>query len=126
VTAPAPPAARAAARRAAALPDQALLAECQEDFFVASGPGGQHRNKTETGVRLLHRPTGLLVTATERRSQLMNRRAALERLRERLRALGVEPRVRRATRPGRGATERRLETKKRQAARKASRRGGWD
>ncbi|HTN54342.1 MAG TPA: peptide chain release factor-like protein, partial [Anaeromyxobacter sp.] len=75
---------RAVARRALALPDDAFLAECEETFFVAGGPGGQHRNKTESGVRLLHRPTGILVTATERRSQLQNRTAALERLRERL------------------------------------------
>jgi protein subunit release factor B len=126
VSAPAPPATRAAARRAVALPDEALLAQCDEAFFVASGPGGQHRNKTESGVRLHHRPTGVVVTATERRSQLQNRGAALWRLRERLVALGVEPKVRRPTRPGRGAKERRLEAKKRQGARKASRRGGWD
>ena len=39
-----------------------------EEFFVASGPGGQHRNRTESGVRLTHRPTGIVVLATERRS----------------------------------------------------------
>ena len=44
---------RAAARRALALPDAALAAECEETFFIASGPGGQHRNKTESGVRLV-------------------------------------------------------------------------
>ena len=69
------------AARAAALSDEVLLLECEEQFFIASGPGGQHRNKTETGVRLIHKPTGFTVTATERRSQLQNRGAALERLR---------------------------------------------
>ena len=54
-----PPALRAAARRALSLPAEALSAECEEEFFVASGPGGQHRNKTESGVRLLHRPSRL-------------------------------------------------------------------
>ena len=49
------PALRAAARRAVALPAPALLAECEEVFFTAVGPGGQHRNKTESGVRLTHR-----------------------------------------------------------------------
>ena len=78
------PALRAAARRARALTDDALLGECEETFFVGSGPGGQHRNKTESGVRLAHPPTGVTVTATERRSQLQNRGAALERLRARL------------------------------------------
>jgi protein subunit release factor A len=116
-----PPGLRAAARRAVALPEAALLAECVEEFFVASGPGGQHRNKTESGVRLTHRPTGVTVSATERRSQSQNRGAALARLRERLAAMGVEPKVRRATRPTRGARERRLGEKKHQAALRAAR-----
>lgn len=117
-----PPALRAAARRAVALPSPALLAECEETFFTASGPGGQHRNKTESGVRLHHPPTGVTVSATERRSQAQNRSAALERLRERLAALGVEPKVRRATRPTRGSRERRLGEKRHQATRRAARR----
>lgn len=117
-----PPALRAAARRAVALPEAALLAECDEEFFTAGGPGGQHRNKTESGVRLTHRPTGLTVSATERRSQAQNRGEALARLRERLAAAGVEPRVRRPTRPTRGSKERRLGEKKHQAARRAARR----
>ena len=118
------PALRAAARRAVALPAEALLSECDEDFFIASGPGGQHRNKTESGVRLLHRPTGVVVTATERRSQSQNRGAALERLRERLAALGHEPKPRRPTKPTRGSKLRRLDEKKRRSETKAGRRGG--
>lgn len=114
---------RAAARRALALPEPGLLAECEETFFVGGGPGGQHRNKTASAVRLVHRPTGATVTATERRSQAQNRSAALERLRAALASLGRRPKVRRATRPGRGAKERRLAEKKRNSLRKASRRG---
>jgi protein subunit release factor B len=113
---------RAAARRALALPDAALAAECEETFFVASGPGGQHRNKTESGVRLAHRPTGVVVTATERRSQAQNRGAALERLRARLQGLAHRPKPRRATKPTRGSKERRLSEKKRRGERKAGRR----
>jgi protein subunit release factor B len=116
---------RAAARRALSLPRDALLAECEETFFVASGPGGQHRNKTESGVRLLHLPTGVAVTATERRSQAQNRGEALDRLRERLAPLAVRPKVRRPTRPTRGSNERRIAEKKRRGETKA-RRGGWD
>jgi protein subunit release factor B len=112
--------------RAAALSDEALLAECDESFFIASGPGGQHRNKTETGVRLSHRPTGLVVTATERRSQLQNRGAALERLRGVLvkKAHVDAPRI--ATRPSRGSKRRRLEGKRITSQKKQSRRGSWD
>lgn len=118
-----PPHVRAAARRALALSDAALAAECREEFLIAGGPGGQHRNTAATGVRLFHPPTGTLVTATERRSQLMNRSAAMERLRERLKALSHVPRRRVATRPTRGSRERRLAEKKRRGERKASRRG---
>jgi protein subunit release factor B len=112
---------RAAARRAVRLPEAALRAECEEAFFIASGPGGQHRNKTESGVRLTHRATGVTVSATERRSQSQNRGVALERLRERLAALMVEPKVRRPTKPTRGSKERRLGEKKHDAARRAAR-----
>ena len=112
---------RAAARRALALPDAALAAECDETFFTAGGPGGQHRNKTESGVRLAHRPTGVVVTATERRSQAQNRGAALARLRARLAVLAAKPKPRRATKPTRGSRERRLSEKKRRAERKAER-----
>jgi len=116
------PQVRAAARRALSLPGEALAAECEEEFFVAGGPGGQHRNKTESGVRLVHRPTGVTVTATERRSQAQNRSVALERLRERLQTLSHVPRRRVATRPSRGAKERRLEEKRRTSERKSGRR----
>jgi protein subunit release factor B len=117
-----PEALRAAARRALSLSDAALLAECEETFFIGSGPGGQHRNKTESAVRLGHPPTGVTVTATERRSQSQNRAAALERLRERLVALVRRPKPRRATRPTRASKERRLSEKRRRGDRKVARR----
>jgi hypothetical protein len=64
------------------LPDEAtLLAECDVDTYRASGPGGQKRNKTESAVRLRHRPSGLSVIAEESRSQHENRARALRRLR---------------------------------------------
>lgn len=50
------------------------------DTFRATGPGGQHRNKTDSGVRLTHLPTGTVVTATEDRSQHANRQVAWTRL----------------------------------------------
>ncbi len=123
---PVPPALRTAARAARDLPDEVLLAGCDASFFVGGGPGGQHRNKTASGVRLVHLATGVTVMATERRSQLQNRGAALERLRERLVALAHVPRPRRPTQATRGSKERRLETKKKEARKKAERRGGMD
>jgi protein subunit release factor B len=115
---------REAARRSLRLSDEALLAECREDFFVGGGPGGQHRNKAATAVRLVHGLTGLAVTATERRSQARNRAEALRRLRERLRALATIPKVRRPTRATAASRERRLAEKRRRGERKASRRRG--
>ena len=122
---PAPPARRHAARVALALDDDSLLAQCETDFFIASGPGGQHRNTTASGVRLTHPPTELSVTATERRSQAQNRSVALERLREGLKALTFVPKVRRPTKPTKGSQRRRVEGKKKHAQKKANRRG-WD
>ncbi len=64
------------------LPDAALLAECEIDAYRASGPGGQKRNKTSSAVRLRHRPTELIVIASESRSQHENKARALRRLRQ--------------------------------------------
>ena len=68
----------------AALDSAALLAACRETRTKRSGPGGQHRNTTETAVVLTHLPTGITAEASERRSQAENRRVALWRLRLRL------------------------------------------
>jgi hypothetical protein len=63
------------------LDDRALLAQCEVDRFRASGPGGQHRNVTDSAVRLRHVPTGAVAQAFEARSQHQNRARALRRLR---------------------------------------------
>ena len=99
-----------------------LLDECDVMPFKSSGPGGQKKNKTESSVRVRHRPTGITRIATESRSQGRNRTLALERVWKELerRATKRNPRV--ATRPHSGAVERRLETKHRVAATKRTRR----
>ncbi len=65
-----------------------LLADCDVWRGRRGGPGGQHRNKVETAVGLLHRPSGIQAEGNERRSQEQNRQVALFRLRVNL-ALGV-------------------------------------
>ena len=91
---------------------ESLERDSDIEFFIASGPGGQHRNKVETGVRLVHRPTGITVTATERRSQHANREVAFERLQERLEELQRVETPRKATRPTATSRERRVREKR--------------
>jgi hypothetical protein len=63
------------------LDDAGLLKQCRVDTYIASGPGGQHRNRTYSAVRLVHIATGVTVTGEERRSQHENKQRALGRLR---------------------------------------------
>lgn len=62
----------------------AFLAQCRFDTGRVSGPGGQHRNRVDTAVTLVHVPTEIGSHATERRSQLQNRSKAIFRLRLKL------------------------------------------
>jgi hypothetical protein len=66
------------------LDDGALLKQCRQERYRASGPGGQRRNKVETAIRLHHRVSGLVAQAEESRFLEENRIRALRRLRERM------------------------------------------
>ncbi|XP_018461716.1 uncharacterized protein LOC108832740 [Raphanus sativus] len=61
--------------------DEELMKQCKFETFRVSGPGGQHRNKRDSAVRLKHLPTGIVSQAVEDRSQHKNRASALNRLR---------------------------------------------
>lgn len=61
--------------------DDALIAQCEVDRYRASGPGGQHRNKTESAVRLRHRASGVSAIGEDSRSQSENKLHAVRRLR---------------------------------------------
>ena len=75
----------------ACLPPSELARQCDELRTRRGGPGGQHRNKVETAVVLIHRPTGIRAEAAERRSQAENRAMALRRLRLKLALEHREP-----------------------------------
>jgi len=65
----------------ATLDPDTLQQRCRVERTRGAGPGGQHRNKTETAIRLTHLDTGVWAQAGERRSQAENQRVALRRLR---------------------------------------------
>ena len=99
-----------------------LLRDCDVQPYKSSGPGGQKKNKTESSVRVRHRPSGIIRIATESRSQGRNRTMALERVYRALEARARRRTPRIATRPTRAASARRVEAKKRDARTKLLRR----
>lgn len=125
--------------------------EIQESFVRASGPGGQHVNKTETAVQLrfdvrnspnipddvkarLVRLAGsrmtldgvLILVGDGYRSQLRNREDVRERLIDLIRDASVPPKPRRPTKPTYGSQQRRLEGKAKRSEVKQGRRGPRD
>ena len=104
-----------------ALDRETLEREVVVDTFRASGPGGQHVNKTESALRLTHPPSGVVVTAQDSPSQFRNRETAFERLVAQLKRLNHVPKKRIATRPSAAAKRRRIEQKKQRGALKKAR-----
>jgi peptide chain release factor 2 len=98
--------------------DEELLQECDVETFRSSGPGGQHVNKTESAVRLRHKPTGLVVTSQEERSQYRNKAICLRKLRLKVAALNYRKPKRVRTRVPLGVKNHGLEAKAKHALKK--------
>lgn len=108
-----------------------LLGDFQETFARSSGPGGQNVNKVSSSVTMRHRPSGLMVTVRDLRSQALNRAIARQRIlravvhRMHMAALRLRmdlEKVRRQNRPRpRGLKRRMVESKRRRAVVKLGR-----
>jgi peptide chain release factor 2 len=68
--------------------------DIEVDTFRSTGKGGQHLNKTDSAVRMRHKPTGIVVTCQNERSQIQNRELALRVLKSRIYELQIEERER--------------------------------
>ncbi len=123
------------------IPDEA----CEYRFVHASGPGGQHVNKASTAVELrvrvnklglsdsaytrltlqqknrITKDATLIIQADQFRSQLKNRKDALERLQKMVAQALIQPKIRRATRPSLNAKKKRMNTKKQRGRTKSNR-----
>jgi len=91
---------------------EVLEREVIVEAYRSGGPGGQHRNVTDSAVRLRHLPSGVRVTASDSRSQARNKDIAFARLIERLRKLNRVRKPRVPTRATKSSIERRIHEKK--------------
>jgi protein subunit release factor B len=101
--------------------DEDLLEECDVQVFRSSGPGGQHANKTESAVRIVHLPSGIGAQCQQERSQHLNKLKCLSKLRERIEAANHRDPPRIPTKPTGGSRRRGRIAKKRQSVRKRER-----
>lgn len=91
-------------------------------FFKSSGPGGQHKNKKFTAVKVTYLPIGISAVATEQRSQAQNKEIALQRLKDKIAKLTKKKKKRIPIKIPKAVKEKILESKKRRGQIKRLRR----
>jgi len=88
------------------------------EYFKSSGPGGQHKNKRFTAVRVTHLPSGINVTCSKERSQSINKKIALSRLKEKISVLSKKRKSRIPVTMPQYIKEKILEGKRKQSEKK--------
>jgi protein subunit release factor B len=104
------------------LTDEELLDHCEIQTFRSSGKGGQHVNKTESAVRLVHITSGITVTCSRERSQYLNKMECLVKLREKLEKKGRKAVPRLKTKVPLAAKKKRRASKEKKSSKKEMRR----
>jgi len=99
-----------------------LLEECEVQTYKASGKGGQHVQKTDSAVRLIHIPSGIRVTSQEERSQYLNKKICLEKLKKKLAQRAMKRKKRIPTKKSKAVRDRELKEKKSHSEKKHRRR----
>lgn len=105
--------------------DDDLLALCEVQTYRSSGPGGQSVNTSDSAVRLIYLPEGIVVTSQKERSQYLNKMHCLQKLREKVELLNYRPPRRIPTRIPRSEKTKRLEKKSKHGEKKKLRKTRW-
>lgn len=98
--------------------DEELLSQCKVSAYRSSGSGGQHVNVTDSAVRLVHIPTGIVVTSQKGRSQYSNKLDCIQKLREKVAKLNYRAPKRIPTKMSKTVKNKNLAKKAKHSAKK--------
>ena len=101
--------------------DEKLLEACEVQTYKASGKGGQHVQKTDSAVRLIHLPSGIRVESQQERSQYLNKKICLQKLKAKLAERAKKRKRRIPTKKSRGVKAAERKEKERHSEKKRQR-----